>query len=176
MTYIGRVEQVAPGAYAVRSFSQTVQQGSYGFANQAGAIADEAFPPDEERFGQTAIADRHPNEVDEVPSTTSELERRSTPDRIHEAKRAGLRARMVDDWRLLPARADELLDEWEAEAARLGQERTDATTGPRRRSGCALAPAARRSSARAGGATQPEQKRRPTLCYRVSPAASGRPG
>ena len=53
--------------------------------------------------------------------------RRSTPDRIHEAKRAGLRGRMVDEWRLLPARADELLDEWEAEAARLGQERTDPT-------------------------------------------------
>jgi hypothetical protein len=32
---------------------------------------------------------------------------------------------MVDEWRLLPERADELLDEWDAEAARLGQERTD---------------------------------------------------
>jgi len=37
---------------------------------------------------------------------------------------------MVDDWRIPPARADELLDEWEAEAARLGQERTERTYWP----------------------------------------------
>jgi hypothetical protein len=53
------------------------------------------------------------------------MTRTADPDRIHQAKRAGLRGRMVDDWRLLPERANELLDEWEAEAARLGQERTD---------------------------------------------------
>ena len=37
---------------------------------------------------------------------------------------------MIDEWRLLPERADELLDEWEAEAARLGQVRTDPTYWP----------------------------------------------
>jgi hypothetical protein len=53
------------------------------------------------------------------------MSRRPSPDAIHAAKRAGLRGRMVDEWRIAPDRADELLDEWDAEAARLGQERTD---------------------------------------------------
>jgi hypothetical protein len=32
---------------------------------------------------------------------------------------------MVSEWRIPPDTATDLLDEWEAEAARLGQERTD---------------------------------------------------
>jgi hypothetical protein len=55
---------------------------------------------------------------------------RSSPDRIHEAKGAGLPGRILDEWRVAPDRADELLDEWQAEAARLGQERTDPTYLP----------------------------------------------
>ena len=50
---------------------------------------------------------------------------RQNPDRIREAQRAGLRARMVDEWRVLPERADELLDEWEIEGATIGQGRME---------------------------------------------------
>jgi hypothetical protein len=67
------------------------------------------------------------------------MARRTDPDRIQEAKRAGIRARMASTWGVTEARADELLDEWEAEAARIGPERSDPTTGLRLRSGCVLA-------------------------------------
>lgn len=40
--------------------------------------------------------------------------------RIRDAQRAGLRARMVDQWRVLPRRADELLDAWEDVARERG--------------------------------------------------------
>lgn len=46
--------------------------------------------------------------------------RRPNPDRIREAQRAGLRARMIGHWRLTEARADELLAGWDAEAAERG--------------------------------------------------------
>jgi hypothetical protein len=52
--------------------------------------------------------------------------RRADPDRIREAQRAGLRARMVNYWHVLPDRADEVLDAWEAEAAARGIARNDA--------------------------------------------------
>jgi hypothetical protein len=55
------------------------------------------------------------------------MTRRPSPDAIHTAKRAGLRGRMASAWGIGEPRADQLLDEWEAEAARLGQERTDST-------------------------------------------------
>ena len=51
--------------------------------------------------------------------------RRANRDKIHAAKWAGVRARMASTWGISEPRADELLDEWEAEAERLGQERTD---------------------------------------------------
>ena len=53
--------------------------------------------------------------------------RRLSPDNIHAAKRAGVRARIATTWGIGEPRADRLLDEWEAEAERLGQERTDPT-------------------------------------------------
>ena len=55
---------------------------------------------------------------------------RPDPDNIHAAKRAGIRARMASTWGIGEQRADQLLDEWEAEAERLGQERTDQTYWP----------------------------------------------
>ena len=58
-------------------------------------------------------------------TTTLVHVRRADPDRILEAKCAGLHARMVSEWRIPPDTAKDLLDEWDAEAARLGQERTD---------------------------------------------------
>jgi hypothetical protein len=55
------------------------------------------------------------------------MPRPSDPDRIHAAKRAGIRARMASTWGIGEQHADQLLDEWEAEAERLGQKRTDST-------------------------------------------------
>jgi hypothetical protein len=52
--------------------------------------------------------------------------RRRDPDRIREARRAGLHARMTNAWQLTPERASELLDGWDAEAEARGLSRDDA--------------------------------------------------
>ncbi len=48
-------------------------------------------------------------------------------ERIREAKRVGLRARMVGEWRVPPDTAAELLDAWEAVAAARGLPEDDPT-------------------------------------------------
>jgi len=48
-----------------------------------------------------------------------------SPDHDHAAKRAGVRARMASTWGIGEPRADLLLDEWEAEAERMGQDRSE---------------------------------------------------
>lgn len=50
---------------------------------------------------------------------------RRNPQRIHEAKLAGFHNRILSEWRQSEERADELLREWETEAATRGLERTD---------------------------------------------------
>jgi hypothetical protein len=51
--------------------------------------------------------------------------RRRDPQRIYAAQRAGLRARIVQQWRQSEAKADELLDRWEVEASTRGLDRGD---------------------------------------------------
>jgi hypothetical protein len=51
--------------------------------------------------------------------------RKPDPPRIYEAKRAGLRARMVSTRRVREVDVDRLLDGWDAEAAGRGLERAD---------------------------------------------------
>jgi hypothetical protein len=51
--------------------------------------------------------------------------RRADPERIYEAKLAGLRRRIVDGWRQSEAAADELLLEWEQEASARGINRRE---------------------------------------------------
>jgi hypothetical protein len=49
---------------------------------------------------------------------------RANRERIYEAQRAGLRGRIVRAWRQSEHRADELLREWESEAATRGLDRS----------------------------------------------------
>ena len=46
--------------------------------------------------------------------------RRSSPENIYQAKRAGLRGRMVGSWHAQPDDADRALDGWDLEAATRG--------------------------------------------------------
>jgi hypothetical protein len=50
------------------------------------------------------------------------LSRRSTPERIDAAHRAGIRSRLIGEG-MLPKRVDDWIAQWEAQAARLGLER-----------------------------------------------------
>jgi hypothetical protein len=50
------------------------------------------------------------------------MARRSSPDRIHVARRIAVRNRFVQDHRLSEQRAEALVAAWEAEAARRGLE------------------------------------------------------
>jgi hypothetical protein len=52
--------------------------------------------------------------------------RRGNPERIYQAKLAGLRARMVRQWHQSDDRADEFLAEWEEEASARGLDRREA--------------------------------------------------
>ena len=51
--------------------------------------------------------------------------RRPDPDRIYQAKRAGLRGRMVSSWKVREADADALLDAWDIVASGMGLLRDD---------------------------------------------------
>jgi hypothetical protein len=51
--------------------------------------------------------------------------RRADPERIYQAKLAGLRGRILREWRQSEERADELLREWETEAATRGLDRRE---------------------------------------------------
>jgi hypothetical protein len=54
-----------------------------------------------------------------MPATMAVMARRPTPERIHEAQRAGVRARLISS-RMMPETADAWLAEWDALAARDG--------------------------------------------------------
>jgi hypothetical protein len=53
------------------------------------------------------------------------MPRRADPERIAAAMEAGTRARLTGELRLLPARADELLELWDGEATVRGLDRHD---------------------------------------------------
>jgi hypothetical protein len=53
--------------------------------------------------------------------------RRADPERIYQAKLAGLRARIVGQWHQIEAAANALLAEWEQEASTRGLDRREPT-------------------------------------------------